>query len=83
MKLTGFGGRYGLIDCPRCGYSGIPSAIIPDVCTECANKERGIVYGAEPIIFNFSVSSVSGEPPRVEYDKVVFFSPPDFYDLWL
>ena len=31
------------IFCPRCNREGIASALVPGVCTECANEIRGIV----------------------------------------
>jgi hypothetical protein len=31
-----------IINCPHCNRQALASAIIPGLCTSCANEERGI-----------------------------------------
>lgn len=36
------------IFCPQCNQQGIASALVPGVCTICANAIRGIVIDPRP-----------------------------------
>ena len=32
----------GVMECPKCGQPGVWSAMVPGMCTACANRERGV-----------------------------------------